>query len=378
VALLVCVSGLVPGCFYTDPINQRPSVGIVQADGTGPTYRGKTVHFTANKSDPDGEPANVEVHWRAYACTDPTVDPVDGSHDGCDLAPFATDFQDNFTFTIPTFRDGTTTPEQAVLVLLEGIDPLEATAKPVQQLTLNLTDAPPTITPSVQYKHAYVPDAPVNLFAAIGDPDDGIAPPPMVDWTVYTPASQPAYELVDIANIPPDPAHPELLQLGKTFTPHGAGDYTVRVTATDQLGASTMVDIPVEIADDRLPCIAQYTPATAPSGQTLPLTEPTLFEVPVVDDDLDVWPPTDDPSEGVARFSWSILPPGATTRQPLTTVTGNRAALDPASYAPGDIIELRVEIADRIHTVSCPDGDDTCPAMGGSCIQRLTWRVEVH
>ena len=367
---------LVAGCFYTDPINQRPSVGIVQLDGSGPVYRGKTVRLAANTSDPEG--AFVSLKWRAYACTDPTVDPDDGSHDGCDPAPFATEIQDYFTFTIPTFRDGTTTPAQAVLVLLEGTDDLQATAKPVQQLALNLTDAPPTITTSTQYRHAYVPDESVDLFAAIGDPDDGITPPPTIDWTVYTPPTQPPYDFVDILDVPPDPLHPELLQVGKRFTPHGPGDYTVRVTATDQLGASALQDIALRIDPDQAPCLAQYTPAAAPSGQTLPLTEPTLFEVLVVDDDLDVWPPTDDPSEGVTTFAWSILPPGASTRQPLTTVTGNRVALDPASYAPGDIVELRVEIQDRQHLpISCADGDPTCPTAG-SCIQRLTWRVEVH
>jgi hypothetical protein len=365
---------LVAGCFYTDPLNQRPSVGIVQLDGAGPVYRGKIVRLAANTNDPEG--AFVKLQWRAYACTDPTVDPDTGSHDGCDPAPFATEIQEYFTFTVPTFRDGTTAPVQAVLVLLEGMDDLQATAKPVQQLALNLTDAPPTITTNTQYRHAYVKDVPVNLFAAVGDPDDGITPPPAVEWTVYNGPNQLAYEIADIPNVPPDPLHPNLLQLGRTFTPRAAGDFTVRVTATDQLGASALSDIALHINEDGAPCLAQYTPAVASSGQTLPLTEPTLFEVLVVDDDLDVWPPTDDPSEGVATFAWSLMPPGGTTHEPLTTVTGNRVALDPASYAPGDILELQVEIADRAHPV-CPEGQATC-STSPMCTQRLIWRVEVH
>lgn len=376
---------LVTGCFYTDPLNQRPSVGIVQDDPAGPVYRGKTVHLSANKNDPEG--SFVQVQWRAYACTDPTVDPDTGAHPGCDPAPFATDFQDSFTFTVPRFLAGTTTPEHAVLVLLEGADDLQAAAKPVQQLALQLTDAPPTVTTSVQYKLAYVIDAPVNLFAAVGDPDDGIEPPPAVTWTVYNGPNQLPYDIAEIPNVPADPNHPELLQLGQTFTPHAAGDFMVRVTALDQLGEMALSDIALDIKPDGAPCLAQYTPATPPSGQTLPLTEPTLFEVLVVDDDLDVWPPTDDPSEGVATFAWAIKQPGAATWQHLTTVTGNRVELDPASYAPGDIVELQVDITDRLpaHAVSCPDGDASCPAATGSCgtmmtppLQRLIWRVEVH
>lgn len=373
-ALIVLGSGLVSGCFYTDPLNQRPSVGIVQLDAPGPVYRGKTVHLTANKDDPDGLNENVQVQWRAYLCTDPTVEP-DGGHPGCDAAPFATDYQDDFSFTIPTFRDGSTTPEVAVLVLLEGRDALQATARPTQQLTLNLTDAPPTIATSTQYRHAYVVDHPVDLFAAIGDPDDGIEPPPTVGWTVYSPPTQPDYQLVEIPDVPADPLHPELLQVGQTFTPHGAGDYTVRVTAADQLGATAQADIALHIDEDRPPCLTQYTPAAPPNGQTLPLTEPTLFEALVVDDDLDVWPPTDDPSEGVTAFAWSLKPPGGSMYEPLSTVTGNRIALDPASYAPGDIVELRVDIADRL---GCDSPRMNCHLTTGSCIQELTWRVEVH
>jgi hypothetical protein len=82
-------------------------------------------------------------------------------------------------------------------------------------------------------------------------------------------------------------------------------------------------------------------------------------------------------------FSWSILPPGASTRQPLA-VTGNQVALDPASYSPGDIVELRVEIADRAMilnntAISCADNIPTCSVISdASCIQRQTWRVEVR
>ena len=366
---------LVTGCFYTEQLNQRPSVGIAMPD-PGTLYRGAMVTLHANTSDPDGQ--FVTVHWRAYACTDATVG-ADGSHPGCDAAPFRTDFQPDFTITIPTFRDGTTVPVQSVLVLLEGQDSLDAAAKPVQQAILDLADEAPTLVLDKQYRSGYVVDTAVDVFAAVGDPDDGIAPPPMMDWQVFTPPSQPTYDLGAPFDIPD--SDPDVVQIGRKFTPHGTGSFTFHVTATDALGMATSRDLSLTVAADHVPCLGPISPATPPAGDTLPLTEATLFQVLAVADDLDPYPATADPVQGVTTFAWSLLPPGATTRQPLTTVTGNRVALDPASYAPGDILELRVEIQDRQHIpVSCPDASATCAldTMEPTCLQRVTWKVEVQ
>jgi hypothetical protein len=74
------------------------------------------------------------------------------------------------------------------------------------------------------------------------------------------------------------------------------------------------------------------------------------------------------------------MPPGGTTHQLLNGVTGSGFAIDPASYQPGDIVELRVEIADRNNTpITCADGNATCSVVSdNACIQRQTWRVEVR
>ena len=362
------------GCFYTDPINQRPSVDIVQSEPLA-HFRGDTASLYATGSDPEGSP--LAYQWRAYACTDAALGP-EGGDAGCDTVPFKTDVLQSTSFKVPTVR-ANGTPVQSVLVYLEAKDDLDATAKPIQQLVISLGDKPPMLTASTPYRRSYVKNIPIDLFAAVGDPDDGIMPPPALTWTVFSPMTQPAYTLVDLPNVPPDPAHPELAQSGKVFTPSDVGSWDIQVVATDALGMTDTKDIPLDVSVDTPPCLQQLAPIVPPAGQTYPLDQATQFSVLVVDDDLDVYPPSGDPVQGVTQFAWTVLPPGGSQRLPISSA--NHALLDPASYVPGDILELRVEIQDRTNTaVSCPDAQATCAVLISrpTCLQRQTWRVEVR
>lgn len=367
---VVVVTGLVSGCFYTEPLNQRPSARIDQ-QSSAVVYRGDTVDLTSTTSDPDHDP--VSYQWRAYACTDANLGV--GNAGGCDQVPFEQGLLESFSFEVPRLRVAGA-PLQSVLVFLEVSDNHGATAKPVQQLIIPLGDEAPTLVASKAFHNAYVVGVPVNIFAAVGDPDDGINPPPALVWSVFSPANQPAFTFDDIPNVPADPMHPELAQFGKVLTPQGAGSWDVQVTATDVLGMTAMADVPIDVAADRPPCLQQLAPIVPPTGQSYPLDQPTQFQVLVVDDDLDVYPPSGDPVTGTTTFDWTVLPPGGSTRVPVSTT--NHVLLDPASYAPGDIIEVRVEINDRDfadHPISCADNQPSC---GGSCLQRQTWRVEVR
>ena len=117
-----------------------------------------------------------------------------------------------------------------------------------------------------------------------------------------------------------------------------------------------------------------------PQGAALPISVETLFQVLVVQDALDPYPTKpSDPLLGRPTFKWTIKPPGATTRQPLTGANGASVPIDPSTYTPGDQLELRVEIEDRTHTpITCADNMPTCSVNGTSCIQRLTWLVEAR
>ena len=381
VSRLVAILALASGCFYTDPINQRPSLSIRQDSGAQ-VYRKDVVELEAVVNDPEGR--DVSLAWHAAMCTDTTPD-ASGNRSGCDPALFSsTDAV--FSFTVSSFRADHTTPVSNVYVTLQGTDSLGAAAKPIQELVISIADQAPDLALSKDSRYAYVVGTAIDLFAKIGDADDGPEAVGAPTWQVVSPANQPAYTLDDLAVMqdPNDLAH---LQYGKTFTPMGIGDWEIDVTATDPYEIATNTPgitkpLSITVVADHAPCLEEWAPITpVVATDALPLSDPTLFQVLVVQDDLDPFPSVPgDPVLGETTFSWSILPPGAATRQSLAGVSGNAVELDPASYTPGDLVELRVEIQDRNHTpVNCPDGDLTCSTISdASCIQRLTWRLEVQ
>src|SRR5262249_37044104 len=151
--------------------------------------------------------------------------------------------------------------------------------------------------------------------------------------------------------------------------------------ASDGVGDLVEKRMAFSVGPDQPPCIAQVQPVVPPDGVSLPIDEPTRFQVPLVTDDLDPYPPlVGDPHFGTTAFAWSILAPGSSTRQLLVGATGNSVELDPSAFTPGAIVELRVEIFDRNHTaIPCPDDAPVCEINAQSgCIQRQTWRVEVR
>jgi len=360
---------LLTGCIYLDPINQRPSVTIDQLS-SGLVHRGDLVTFMADYDDPEG--GGGSFAWSAFACADES----DARHDvGCDTDPFYTGTQVTAALAVPVALAGGG-PAQAIRVVLEARDDHGALAQTRQVLLV--VDAPPTLELRKSAR-SYTIGTPIDVFAKYGDADDGPATASLA-WEVFTPNTQPAFTFTDLA-VPQDPGDPAHVTAGKTLVPQGIGEWSVTVTARDPLGATTDQTIGITVAADQPPCLAEWQPIVPPAGETLPVTEPTLFQVPLVDDDLDVYPPVPgDPVLGTTTFAWSILPPGAPGRQLLAGATGNSIDFDPSAFTPGDIVELRVEIFDRVHlTLPCADDLATC-SVGAQpgCIQRQTWRVEVR
>lgn len=365
--LLACSSG----CFYTDEINQRPSIAISSPGNQ--MYRGDHVELSATANDPEGQ--FVHFTWRAYACTD-----GQGGAD-CDTMPFNTGELEDFSFDIPADRVDVALPDRNVRVVLEGKDSYGATAKPSQELVIVALDRPPSVVVARDGNFVVTPgDRAVRIYATVGDPDDGPAKLGTPTWEVFAPAGVTQVpDLVDAGTThDPDGTH---ITYARDFTPSVKGRWEIRVTASDPFDATSMGSVFLDVVDPPPPCIAQVQPIVPPSGAALPITDTTLFRVPVVVDDLDVFPPQpNDPVLGVTRFQWSLQGPSMATHVAVAGATGSSFTLDPATFTPGDIVEVRVEIFDRQNTpLPCPDTDATCSTISqATCIQRQTWRVEVQ
>jgi len=370
-ALVIATLGLssMAGCFYIDPINQRPSIDIRQTSADE-VYRASTVSLVAVDDDPEGQV--VFFSWRARACDDAADEST------CDAVPFYTGELRAATFVVPVMRTDAAVPVRSILVVLQAQDDHGAIARPDSRLIIPVADHPPALDLRVVGRARNVVNTPIDIFARVSDPDD--APPSVlrVDWKVYTPTNQPEPNLIDLSV--PNPMPLTELQLGKTFMPNDVGTWEVQVTVTDPLDVSTQLTQMIEVGADHAPCLAVWAPITAPAGEALPVSDATLFQVSVIDDDLDPYPTP--PNNALAQppsFTWKIKQPGASAFSPLAA-TGSSVPLDPGSYTPGDIVELRVEIADRNDTaITCAADQDTCSVISEpSCIQRLTWRVEVR
>ena len=366
-------------CFYVDPIVPRPVVRIDVAPGV--LYRGGMVTLKASFTDPSAPPGTYD--WKIYACTDYGVSGASGCDDVAFYAPTDT-AQDTVQFPVRAMTMAGTGLTRAIQVRLEARSDRGAVAEETGQTGFPVDDAPPRLDLGASAR-SFTVGAPIDLFARYSDPDNALDDI-VLDWEPAPPSTPGAFTLDDLAVPPPsDPADAASRTVGKRLIPGEPGAWDVKVTAHYRPGISPDTSVPQHtsftVAPDQPPCLAQWQPIAPPSGTSLPLSAPTVFQVPLVQDDLDAYPPvTDAPEFGTATFAWSILPPGASQRQTLVGATGNRIDFDPGAFRPGDLVELRVEVFDRHHTaIPCDDGAATCSITASAdCIQRQTWRVEVR
>ena len=377
-AVIGCVVGGLSGCFYFESINQRPSVQIVNDSGEAVTRNGAPVMLHAVADDPERDP--MKFAWSAYACVDAT------ELETCDAEPFATALTDTFTFDVINMRREAPLITENVLVTLTAEDQHGAQAKPQAELIIPIVDLEPMLAMSKRSRYSFndsvIAGTPVEIFAKVTDDDDG---PRVLSlaWTKDPPqgGAETDADLVD-ASVPfIDDSDGVFRQYAKIFTPQTTGEWNVLVHVTDPLGNAADGSVTVNVVGDHAPCLAQLAPTVPPPGNALPLSQPTLFRVPRVNDDLDPYPLIpNDPIFRATTFRWSLKGPGQSTHAAIAGASGNSFALDPASYAPGDIVELRVQIYDRKATViPCADGEATCSTISdAACLQRQTWRVEIR
>lgn len=365
------------GCLYLDSINQRPSLEIVNTSGDVIGRGQEDVTLEAVVDDPDGH--IVDLDWRIFVCDDAS------DRETCDPAPARESTSRVFVFDAPVRRVNET-PAQSLLVELDGQDNLGAVARPPQQLIIPLGNGKPTIDVTHDSSYGNTIGTPIDVFAVYGDPDDN--PDSVVlAFELISPGITSA-TFSDVCSPQPgclDPGDETKRQQGKRFTPDLAGEWQVRVTASDPLGGddgSTVVVETVVVVVDQLPCLGTVSPAPPVAPNLLPVTDPTLFQVHQVIDAIDPFPgDLSDPILGQASFHWSLQVNGG-TRQALATETGNSLGFDPESFTPGDVVEVRVEISDSSSPfpLTCGPDEPTCllDATQPTCLQRQTWKVEVR
>jgi hypothetical protein len=345
------------GCFFNDAINERPSAEIRRLD-TGVPQRGELLEFRAEMDDPDRD--GVFPSWRFQACNGDAT-----------CASLATGTDPYFAFEIPSTVEGL--PTTKVMVTLDVVDELGAIARPQQRLDLDVINNLPTLEIQPHGREidgAFPPDVPIFV-SARGDDDDNDAVE--LVWELFPPRNSVLTDRYFI-RIEDPPNGGEEYEL----YPDVDGTWTVRVTVRDGID-ETFVDLPILVVPDQPPCLGASDPSPVP-GTTLLLDEPRRLSVLVVEDDLDVYPApsSNDPFLGPTRFRWYVRGPGATTFALAATDVGG-LELDPAQYDPGDLLDVRVEIDDRVgRSVQCADDMPTCSMNQDGCLQRQTWSLEVR
>lgn len=362
------VCALLTGCFYIDPILPRPSVRLTAPEAI---QRGGQVTVSAELLDTDSSVGSFD--WDVFSC----AEYGNGTPVGCDKVPFygrRDQAASTASFMVPpTTMAGVRT--QAIHVDLKARSDRGALALPDGNSVFPVGDAPPVVQLARQ-SHSLAVGAPIDVIATYSDIDsslDGFT----LDWTVTAPPEAGSYAFTSIP-IVQDPADPGHRKAVVRLTPSVTGSWDVQVTARDPERVPATQDLRIAIVADQPPCLRRWLPTVPPPGATLPISTPTVFQVPLVDDDLDPYPPISE--EPKLLFAWSLLRPGGGPREVQTGATGNAIVLDPAAFTPGDLVELRVEIYDRQRTaLPCDDAAATCSiASSDSCLERQTWRVEVR
>ncbi len=359
---LAC-AGLLAGCFYTGELNERPRAEIEKLTPGPYHYPGDTVQFVARKSSDSEDVAGLVAIWSAYSCASSTsCAPIGDS--------MVLGLDDPYAVAIPDHD-----PVQVQLVVR---DSKNAESRDVE--TIEVGNRAPTISVQVRQggqapglSETYVVTVPLEVAIEVADPDRDAT---TVSWALMRPRE----------SNPGDVTWQPIDESGNVYQliPDVSGVWRVDITATDGLPEGTEVHMEQILVDeDQPPCIGTTSPADPTSGRFVLLRSdgPRSFSVLQVSDDLDPSPrpASDSPYLGTATFAWSLAgPQTGGDLVPIAGATGSEVVIDPASYAPGDQLELRVDVSDRVaRTPTCDAADPVC-ASSDTCFQRLTWQVEVR
>jgi hypothetical protein len=361
-APIAVVIAVVAGCVYVPPVNERPRARISE-ESQGPYGMGEPITLSADKSTDDGDAVSLRVNWQARSCNE------DGQE--CSIVPVSAPG----TGIVGAAR--VTPDRKGVLEVLLTVTDGPGASETVD-LRIPIVNRQPTLVTQVRgitdpgASGGHVLGLPVTIAAVSNDPDGD---PIELSWEAFPPLGG--------GSNPDNVIFRPFNSTGLAYELIGdvAGVWEVHVTADDGLGGTTVSEETILLAPDGPPCIASTEPGTT-GEETVFLDERRRFAVLSVTDALDAYPPLLEahPLAGKTAFTWSLRSPA--TGGEMVKLAGSDVPehiLDPASHAPGDHLELRVEVADRVaRTVPCDPDAPTCSIANDGCLQRLTWEVEVR
>jgi hypothetical protein len=353
------------GCFYTTNINQRPSAEI-RIETEGPHYAGKQVYFSAVTSDSeDGD--NLRCMWTAQSC----------EGDGCertvpipDVSPAAISCGQLFGMVLPD-KDHRSVLVRVVVTDQAGGD---FTASQILEVANQVPTVEVQVRPAGTADHAVV-NVPVRASVQVADLD-GDVDDLILTWRLIKPRGGG----VDVELIP---APAEGDELGHVFTPDLPGLWMVEVTADDGIDQGVGSGA-AAVEEDGAPCLGLTAPEAVADQRLVVRREdgPRTFAVLVVADDLDPYPgPHPAPGQGEPTFSWQLASPDTGGElAPVSGAVGPELVVDPSAFAPGDLLDVRVEVGDRIERLlQCDVSSPTCSLDGDpTCLQRASWGVEIR
>jgi len=356
----VALVALSTGCFYGGSINERPRAEIELAT-TGTLRAFDVVELRAgNSSDPDGDA--ISYFWTARKC-----DP----EGRCDLV----------------FDEGT---NSRFFIQLDSKEPVEVELIVTDELGAWARDTEPlqaeNRAPDVSIQVSGLPAPETGdwtvgrelLITASGSDRDRDLDSLAFEWRLTPPKLSSPNELV----FESAPAGDD--ESARRLVPDVVGNWSLEVTVSDGDGGSLTDDVLIPVVADAPPCLSLSEPEAIPDAPYVLLGDagPRTFSVLRVVDELDPFPEPATPQAddvAVARFRWLLAGPDGNF-----DVVGEGAdasfALDPADYAPGDVVDLRVEVLDRVErTLPCAEEQATC-SIGDdpACLQRVTWKAEIR
>ena len=353
------------GCFYTGPINERPRAEIEKVSPGPYHYPRETVQLVARKSSDSEDAGDLVATWSAYTC--PTPESCDPLGESAALA-----LTSEYSVTIPDHN------HDPIRVQLVVRDSNGAESRDIE--TIEVGNRTPLVTVQVRQggqapglTDTYVVTVPLEVAVKVDDPDGD---PFTTEWALMRPRE----------SDPDEVSWRQLDEAGLVYEliPDVSGVWRVDIIASDGLPEGTLVhEEPILVDEDQPPCIGITSPAAPGDGRHVVRREdgPRNFTVLHVADDLDPSPrpAIDSPFVGTATFAWSLAgPETAGELVPIAGATGSEVVIDPAGHAPGDLLELRVDVSDRVDRPStCGAAEPVC-STSDECFQRLTWQVEIR